>query len=309
MQGVFVYTQFCFKKTIAVCNFFKTTPYQIIPDKLIYKTNVMKTRKNKSFTLLAILAATVTFTSCQKENLDAKKPATATNTSISDIADSEISNAIEVAELSFKNEGCATVTRDMNSMPHVLTIDYGTTGCVARDGKRRQGQLVITFDQANFDVPGVNVVSTFNNYYLGGKQLIGTSTKHNDGYNSSHHLTYTVTSHTQIIEPNNGGSSNEDAQQVYEILAGTGTPTTSDDIHSITGSSSGTDLSGNYYAESITSPIIKKRDPGCSLFFIQGIVVNQTAGQAVRTMDYGNGSCDNLATLTVNGTSTTITLQ
>jgi len=269
----------------------------------------MKTSKNKLFTFLAALALTASFTSCQKEKLDSNKSAANVNGNISEIANSEILTAIDVADQSFKNEGCATVTRDMASMPHVLTIDYGTTGCVARDGKRRQGQLIITFDQANFEVPGVNVVSTFNNYFLDGKEIVGSSTKHNDGFNSSHHLSYTVTSHTQIFEPNNGGSSNEDAQQVYEIINGTGTPTTSDDVHSITGSSSGTDLSGNYYAESITSPIIKKRDPGCSLFYIQGVIVNQTAGQPVKTTDYGTGACDNLANVTVNGVTTTVTLH
>ncbi|MFN8322093.1 MAG: hypothetical protein U0T74_05495 [Chitinophagales bacterium] len=269
----------------------------------------MKTSKNKLSTFLTVLVITASFTSCQKEKLDINKSAANVSGNISEIANSEILTAIDVADQSFKNEGCATVTRDMVSMPHVLTIDYGTTGCVARDGKRRQGQLIITFDQANFEVPGVNIVSTFNNYFLDGKEITGNSTKHNDGFNGNHHLTYSVTSHTQIFDPNTSASSTEDAQQVYEILSGTGTPITTDDIHSITGSSNGTDVNGNYYAESITSPIIKKRDPGCSLFYIQGVVVNQTAGQPVRTTDYGTGACDNLANVTVNGVTTTITLH
>ena len=273
------------------------------------KTVNMKTQI-KLLTAVATLGIAITFSSCQKEKIDTPVTSKATaSMALTDLANNESDAAMDAADQSFKNEGCATVTRDMTVMPHVLTIDYGTSGCVGRDGKRRQGQVVITFDAASFETPGVNIVTSYNNYFVGGKQISGSMTKHNNGLNSNHNLAFTVTSNIQVFDPNANTTASENVNQVFEFVDGSGTLAKSDDVYSITGSSTGIDNSGNMYAESITSPIIKKRDPGCSLFFVQGIIVNQTANQPVKSIDYGNGSCDNLANVTVNGVTTTVTLQ
>lgn len=268
----------------------------------------MNTNKTR-FTAIAIVAVALALSSCQKEKITPKEIFNADNgTAVADNAYTEVNDAIDMGDGSFKNEGCAIVTVDMVAMPHTMSIDYGT-GCVGRDARNRQGVINITFDQANFDVPGVNINSTFSNYFVNGRQYTGTVTRHHDGLNANHNPSYTVTTNVTIYEPGGATSSSVFSNQTQEIVAGSSTPTRSDDISSFTGTSSGTDISGNSFGETITSPVIKKRQPGCSFFYVEGIVVNQTVSQPVKTTNYGTGTCDNLADVTINGNTQTITLQ
>ncbi len=273
------------------------------------KLDTMNFKKTQTLTATAILAVALALTSCQKENVTPKQAFNANSgTLTADAAYSEVSTAIDMGDGSFKNEGCASVTVDMNAMPHTMTIDYGT-GCVGRDSRNRQGQIVISFDQASLDVPGVNITTAFNNYYVNGRQFTGSVTRHHDGLNANNNPVYSVTTNVTVYEPGGATSSSVFSSQTQEIIAGSGTPTKSDDMSSFTGTSNGTDINGNAYGETITSALIKNRQPGCSFFHVQGIVVNQTVGQPVKTTNFGNGACDNLADVTINGNTQTITLQ
>ena len=48
--------------------------------------------------------------------------------------------------------------------------------------------------------------------------------------------------------------------------------------------------------------------PGCRRHFTQGVLEHTPAGKATRYIDYGNGVCDNKATVTINGNTYAITL-
>jgi hypothetical protein len=47
---------------------------------------------------------------------------------------------------------------------------------------------------------------------------------------------------------------------------------------------------------------------GCRKHFTQGVLEHTPSGKAMRTIDYGNGACDDQATVTINGNTYTITL-
>ena len=79
-----------------------------------------------------------------------------------------------------------------------------------------------------------------------------------------------------------------------------------DDQYTITGTASGTNFEGNSFTVNITSPI--HIDYSCR-WIAQGIMELTPTGKATRTLDFGNGTCDNLATVTVNGQTFTITLR
>ena len=274
-----------------------------------FKLNTMNFKKTQNLTATAILAVALALTSCQKENVTPKETFNAnTGAALADAAYSEVNMATDMGDDAFKNEGCAVVTIDMVAMPHVMTIDYGM-GCVGRDARNRQGQVIVTFDQANLDVPGVNIHTSFNNYFVNGRQYTGSVDRHHDGLNANHNPSYTVTANVTVYEPGGASSNSVFSQQTQEIVAGSSTQTKSDDVSSFTGTASGTDINGNSFGETITSSLIKKRQPGCSFFYVQGVVVNQTVGQPVKTTDYGTGGCDNLADVTINGNTQTITLQ
>lgn len=78
-----------------------------------------------------------------------------------------------------------------------------------------------------------------------------------------------------------------------------------DDEFSIEGEAWGVNRRGQQYIHTITSPLLVKRN--CR-WIVQGII-QFVAGENTAILDYGDGTCDRLATLTVNGESWTITLR
>ena len=82
----------------------------------------------------------------------------------------------------------------------------------------------------------------------------------------------------------------------------------SDDVYSITGSASGTTSNGNTFSSVITSPVIRKMLIGCRRHFVQGKLEHTPGGKATRYIDFGNGACDDQATVIINGNTYTINL-
>lgn len=78
-----------------------------------------------------------------------------------------------------------------------------------------------------------------------------------------------------------------------------------DDVFEIEGQSSGIKRNNKAYTRTITSPLVKPRN--CR-WFVQG-TLEMVTGEKTATLDYGNGNCDRLATLTVNGVSKEIRLR
>lgn len=78
-----------------------------------------------------------------------------------------------------------------------------------------------------------------------------------------------------------------------------------DDEYSITGTASGVNRNGNEYIHEITSPLIVKMN--CR-WITQGIV-EFTVNSQTAVLDYGDGACDRIANLSVNGNIYTINLR
>ncbi len=78
-----------------------------------------------------------------------------------------------------------------------------------------------------------------------------------------------------------------------------------DDVFEIEGQSSGINRNNNAYTRTITSPLVKPRS--CR-WFVQGTIEFVT-GENTAILDYGNGTCDRFATLTVNGETREIRLR
>ncbi|MBI2271600.1 MAG: hypothetical protein HYU69_14745 [Bacteroidetes bacterium] len=81
---------------------------------------------------------------------------------------------------------------------------------------------------------------------------------------------------------------------------------------SITGSANGTNSKGVTYTANIKSALI--RDFTCPTLvgkrhFTQGVVDITPGGKPTRTIDFGNGTCDDQATVTINGKVYKVTLR
>ncbi len=275
--------------------------------------------KNKRLNLVALLTmftTTLMLTSCQKQK-DDNSFLTADNSALADESFNDANNIADEAaqngSVSYKTDDsnslttCATVTRDTVSMPRVTTVDFGS-GCTGIDGKTRKGKILVSYD-GEYRAPGTTITITFDNFFVNDNQVLGTKTIHNNGANSAGHLAFAIDVNGQIILGSGEGTINWTSQRLREWIAGEPTPNRDDDQYSITGTASGTACNGNTFNATIMQPLIRNLAPLCRRHFVAGTVLVETPGNPDRTIDFGNGNCDDQAVVTVNGHSHTITLR
>lgn len=277
----------------------------------------MKTKCIRAVVASAIFATTMALSSCQKEKADNDFTA-ATNQAFADESYNDANNiadeAVQTGEVSYKTDdansllaGCAQVTRDTISLPRVTTIDFGT-GCTGMDGKTRRGKIIVTHD-GPYRQQGTTITITFDNFFVNDNQVLGTKTVHNDGINGNGNLSFSISVNGSVILANGSGTITWTSQRVREWIAGESSPSRDDDQYSITGSASGTSSNGNQFSATIIEPLIRNLSPGCRRHFVKGVALIQRSGKPDRTIDFGNGACDNQAVVTINGVTHTILLR
>ncbi len=263
--------------------------------------------------LLFVVLVTIGFyfTSCKKDALDSDYSSAKDDALAQQIFDNinQMSDEAYTTKTTGTKTGggiigsCATLTLDTISIPHVLTIDFGATNCLCSDNKTRRGIITFSFS-GHYRDSGSYHSTTFTNYFVNDNQVLGTRTRVNNGKNNAgnYTITYTV-SNASIILANNAGTINWACNITTEWIAGHNTPTWIDDVYLITGSSNGTRLNGTAYTKTITTPL--KKEMICPNI-VSGVVDIVRSNKPTLTIDFGSGTCDNNATVTVNGVSYTI---
>lgn len=280
----------------------------------------MKTKNLFQFGILLFTAATLTLSSCKKEDEDSDT-STAGDNALAESTYQDVTNiASEAGDGALSNyrggnyEGllstCAVITMDtaVSTNPDTLRINFGSSNCMCNDGRNRRGTIVITYSGAYRD-SGTTWNISFDNYFVNDNQVLGTKTVSNLGHNQAGHLVYDVNVNGSLVLANNGGTITWTSQRQREWTAGESTPQWSDDMYSITGSASGTGANGNSYSANITSPLIRNMALGCRRHFVQGTVEITPSNKPMRTIDFGTGACDDIATVTINNNTYTIHLR
>lgn len=186
--------------------------------------------------------------------------------------------------------------------PVTFEIDYGTTtGCLAFDSlSTKYGKIRITtakrwsaynnpvtIDLLNYKINTVNYSAQI---IITRLDSVTVTTQINNGHctNGTWNIDYTGT-------------------KTIKQIAGYSTKNNeADDVISITGSSSGKNREGRNFTTNITSALIKKST--CK-WMSSGTVDVTPDGFKTRTVDFGNGSCDDDATFTVNGQTISFKLK
>jgi hypothetical protein len=198
---------------------------------------------------------------------------------------------------------CAVITHDTVSDPRVLTIDFGT-GCVGNDGRTRSGKVIVTYT-GPYAEPGHLHTITTDNYFVNGNQILGTKTVMNEGLNDNGNIWFTVTIDAQIIKED-GTTIDWDGNRTREWVGGYSTPERSDDVYLISGTHSGQSSDGRSFTAQTLEPI--RKDRTCS-WITDGVLEVTPNSRPTRTIDFGDGTCDDDATVTVNGNSHAINLH
>ena len=202
---------------------------------------------------------------------------------------------------------CVTVTRDTISVPHTVTIDFGNSNCLCNDGRYRRGQIMVSYTGHYRDSGHVHTI-TFNNYFVNDNQVTGTKTITNMGHNANGKTYFSISINGAIILANNAGTRSWTSTRTRTWMAGENTPMRIDDVYEITGTATVTRANNMSFNVNITSPLIA----ALSCHWIKQGTVQMTpvstSSQLTRTLDYGNGVCDALATLTIGNKTYNITL-
>ncbi len=273
--------------------------------------------KKISLALTMMITVLFIFSSCKKTNNDkdfsASKDdafAEATFDNVTSIADEaytlSTSGTYKSTEGRVFLSDCATVTLDTTVFPRVLTIDFGDTNCLGNDGRYRRGKIIISFT-GRYWHPGTIITTTFDEYYVNDNQVEGTKVVTNNGFNDSGNMNWDIAVNGIITLADGGGTISWNAQRGREWIDGIQTPFNRwDDIYLITGQATGERANGIHWTRDITSPL--RVELACR-FIVSGTVEITPEGKPVRILDYGDGSCDNEATVTVNGNTYTIHLR
>jgi hypothetical protein len=189
---------------------------------------------------------------------------------------------------------CATITiTPAIGFPKTIVIDFGTS--CTHNGITRSGKINITLTDS-VRKPGSIATMTFTNYFVNLYKIEGTYTWTNTSTVTTRSWTR-VTTGGKITAPDARYWLHEGNRTVTQT-AGVGTPTPTDDVFSIF---PGTHTVTNPSSISRTCTILEalQRKVNCANIDKGKIKVQGPSHYA--TIDFGDGTCDNLATLSIDG--------
>lgn len=255
--------------------------------------------KKYSLILIALLGASVAFTACQKE--DADNPAfeedLVTNEDVATAANL-FQDTEDEADLQVETRGggldcpAVAVSPDDGTFPRTITIDYGPDGCEGPGGRLRQGRIIV-FQTGQMASPGATRTITFENFFVDGVQVQGTKTLANVSAGTDG-ITFTRTVDGGSLTFPDGDVAYWQASHVLTQVAGADTPAMIDNVFEIAGGSSGANRNGVAFTVGITEPLTKRKNCPWIVSGVKAITINGRT----RTLDYGDGACDRIATVT-----------
>lgn len=198
---------------------------------------------------------------------------------------------------------CVTVTLDTTVMPRLLTIDFGAENCLCNDGKYRRGQILITFN-GRWRKPGTVVTHTFQNYYVNNNHIQGNKVMTNQGFVNGK-LTFSHVNNGSVTFAQGGESLTWQSEKTHVWIEGLNTLRWRDDVFMISGFSNASHSSGRSVERLIIEPL--RREMNCR-YYVSGKVRITPSNAPRRILDFGDGTCDNQATITIGDQVVVITL-
>lgn len=211
-------------------------------------------------------------------------------------------NCSNAANDQFHFNSCATVTND--SINHILTFDFGT-GCTGADGKVRAGRVIVNYSGAGYFDPGAEWTMTFDSFYVNTRHVEGTRHVLNNGFNASNNMTWTITATNMKITKADGRWRTWNSQRTREMISGYGDSTWVNDAYVINGTATGSNSDG----ETVDCVLTNLQHENDCHWITAGTMTITPSNKPARTIDFGNGTCDDQATVTKNGVTHTITLR
>ena len=259
---------------------------------------------------LFMLIFSLTFTSCSED-----EPA---ETTTNDGVDLIVSETQEAAEANIVSEGvfnlmdvayaeveedagrsqsmfssCVTITISTENGYKFVTLDFGF-GCQLGNGAVVSGIVNLTYGPIQNGTRTINY--SFDSFTYNNKDVAGGGTIFRERNNAAGNPQSTVHKNLLIGFPS-GLVVGIDGTRVAEWIEGVGSGTWMDNAFLITGNRTVVNNNGGERYGIVTTPL--RREATCQ-YFVSG-VLELTRNGATGVLDFGDGSCDNIAVLTVNG--------
>lgn len=268
--------------------------------------------KQKSFFFLASLLMTlsIALTSCSKDESNEQEDSTASEVIDESFVESVYEEVQDMADQAYQIEldglksttddfirfgDCVTITLDTSVMPRVLTIDFGEENCLCRDGKYRRGQIISTFN-GRYRQTGTVITHGFNNFYVNNNHVEGSKVIENMGLNDDGYMWFTIQVNGQVTMDDDGTILSWESNRTRTWIVGSDTPRWYDDIYLIGGTSSFSNSNGRGREMEIITPL--RRELSCN-HFVSGTIQINPVNRPQMILDYGQGVCDNMATITI----------
>lgn len=207
---------------------------------------------------------------------------------------------------------CANFSHEKTgSRSGIITIDFGN-GCTDPRGRVRKGKVIITYNGRRWE-PGSTRETTFEGYSIVPNpnseleiELRGVRLVENISESGLSAPTFRVTLSRGEAIFSDGTSHQRTAERVKTWNRGA---SPLGDSWEVTGTASGTNRRGQNYSVIIQETLVFSRACFRERVFIpvSGVKVITTDEKEI-TVDYGDGSCDNMATITVGGNSSEVNL-
>lgn len=263
----------------------------------------------KKTALFSFMAASLLFFSCNKNddpgdtggvNYSAEDTARAAK------ADNVVEGTLNIMENGYVEveEGrsgfvsffpsCVEITILPNGDGGSIILDFGD-GCQLNNGANVSG--IINLEYGPFDGGSRTINYTFedftynNNGVTGGGEIVRQIANQNGNPQS------TVNESITVSFPGTEVTATRDGLRIAEWVEGVGSGTWTDNVYHITGNWNTVFTNGFTRSGEVTETLV--RELSC-LYLVSGVLEIQQEG-FTGSIDWGDGDCDNLATLTING--------
>jgi len=205
--------------------------------------------------------------------------------------ESEVVGKSEDAEKTEDFLPCLIKTIVLTETTKTVTLDFGE-GCELPSGNVLSGKILMSY-AIDTDVYSLTITHTFGNFYFNDISVEGGNTIERVRENENGNPQSTITFGTTLTWPD-GVYASREGTKVREWIEGYDTRTFGDNIFLITGNWTATFRDGTVFLANIIEPL--RREMACR-FIVSGVIELQKQDRS-GTLDFGDGSCDNIAIFT-----------
>ncbi|WP_114490511.1 hypothetical protein [Candidatus Ulvibacter alkanivorans] len=196
---------------------------------------------------------------------------------------------------------CATVQFTPNGDGGTIVLDFGD-GCELNNGSIVTG--MITLEYGAFIAGTRTIEYTFQDFTYNQNGVSGGGTILREIANDNDNPQSTVNESITVSFPNTEITATRDGLRIAEWIEGVGSGTWTDNVYSITGNWETTFTNGFQRNGEVTEALI--RELSC-LYLVSGVLEIEQQNITAQ-LDFGDGSCDNIAVIIFNGETIPIIL-